>query len=71
MRKQAGVSWNEQIRGARKSAGLTQVELAEKVGVQPRQVQRIEAGEDFPSRVTLERLCEVLGIRIIFPASGR
>ena len=50
----------------RKSAGLTQRQLAEASGVNIRQIQKIEAGEIQIGNITLQnaaRLASVLGIR--------
>lgn len=45
------------VRTARESAGLTQDELAEKIGKSQRWVSAIEAGEiKFPRKATLERM---------------
>ena len=48
--------------GARTRAGLTQAEVARRVGVQLEVYGRIERGEMFPSVPTLRRLCVTLGI---------
>jgi putative transcriptional regulator len=51
------------LRDARKEAGLTQVELAEKAGVRQATISDIEKGKttrlDLP---VLERLCAALGV---------
>jgi len=56
------------IIAARKKAGLTQAELAERMGAKQSQVARLEAGTTNPSRKTLERVAEATGshLRIIF-----
>lgn len=47
---------------ARRRAGLTQAEVARRVGVQLEVYGRIERGEVFPSVPTLRRICVALGI---------
>ena len=47
---------------ARARAGLTQAEVARRVGVQLEVYGRIERGEVFPSVPTLRRICVVLEI---------
>ena len=46
----------------RKSQNLTQEKLAEKIGINLRQLARIEAGERFVTADTLFNICKVLGI---------
>lgn len=48
------------IKDLRKAKGYTQSELADKVGVKLRQVQRWEAGEGLPEKKHLDKLVEVL-----------
>ena len=54
------------LREARKAAGLTQVELAEKAGVRQATISKIEKGKttriDLP---VIERLCAALGVKEI------
>jgi DNA-binding XRE family transcriptional regulator len=42
------------------SAGLTQVELAKRVGVRPETISRLEAGKHLPRVETMERIDRVL-----------
>ena len=44
------------VREIRKLRGLSQERLAEKVGVDPKQISRIEGGKSAPSFETLESL---------------
>ena len=44
------------VREVRKSRGLSQERLAEKVGVDPKQISRIEGGKSAPSFETLESI---------------
>ena len=48
----------------RKSKSLTQFELAEKIGLNEKQISRIEAGQNYPTYMTFVKLIEVLDIDI-------
>ena len=48
------------IKGLRKQAGLTQEQLAERVGLDSRHLSRLEVGRHFPSLDTLERIAKEL-----------
>lgn len=48
----------------RKSKRLTQFELAEKVGLNEKQISRIEAGLNYPTYLTFVKLLKVLEINI-------
>lgn len=50
------------IKKYRKLNNLTQEELAEKIGISTRQIQRLEKGSDIPSFTTLQKLVLVLNI---------
>lgn len=52
----------EAARAARLRLGLTQAEVAEKVGLKPGVYGRVERGMMMPSVPTLRRMCETLGI---------
>lgn len=51
----------EWVNGARRSAGLTQRELAEKSGVPQPTIARIESGKQMPRADTLDRLLRACG----------
>jgi transcriptional regulator with XRE-family HTH domain len=51
------------LRDARKRLGLTQEEVAERSGVHPTEVSRIEAGKRDPRISTLLRLARALEVR--------
>lgn len=52
------------IKKARENAGLTQEQLAEKVGVHPSYVSRIERGkEDNPTREVLRNIAKLLNVK--------
>lgn len=50
------------LKELRKSRGLTQEKLAEKLDISPRQLTRIETGDNFPSPETLAKLSYILNI---------
>lgn len=52
---------------ARSRAGLTQEELAERMGTTQPVVARLESGRIRPSTRTLERLAQATGSRLIIP----
>lgn len=52
------------LRKLRKGCDLKQHELAEKTGVDPRTISRIEVGGNYPSFELLEKLSQVLGCEI-------
>ena len=63
-----------QILTARRSAGLTQVDLASRSGIGQSEISRIERGEGNPTVETLSRLGRSLKLELQFvdtaPASG-
>lgn len=54
--------FGEQLKTLRKLANLTQEQLSENIGINLRQLARIEAGESFVSSDTLYNICKVLNI---------
>jgi DNA-binding XRE family transcriptional regulator len=52
----------EHIREARRKAGLTQKELAQRSGLRQSHISRLERGRHSPSFVTLEKIAHALGI---------
>lgn len=50
----------ENIKKARKTAGMTQKELAEKLDVYPKDISRWENGERTPSAIALGNVCKAL-----------
>jgi len=53
------------IISARSKAGLSQAELAERMGTKQPVVARLESGNSNPSYHTLERIAEATGSRLI------
>lgn len=52
------------IIGARARAGLTQAELAERMGTSQSAIARLESGKSRPSVATLEKLAQATGSRL-------
>lgn len=63
-------SIGERIRGARKSAGLSQVDLARKIGVSQPAIATWESGVHDPRRVVLAKLADALSISPEWLAAG-
>ena len=49
---------------ARKNAGMTQQELAERTGIAQGDISKLETGRANPSLKTLQRLAEGMGMRL-------
>ena len=52
------------IKDFRKMKNLTQFELAEKIGINEKQISRIEVGLNCPTYITFAKLVEILDINI-------
>ena len=52
------------VREARSRAGLTQSQLAERLGAHQSSIARYESGDVRPDLETLERICAVAGFRL-------
>lgn len=50
------------IRNLRSKQGMTQTELARRVGVSVNAVSAWETGKTFPPKDTIKRICEALGV---------
>ena len=57
-------SLGERIVGLRKKQGLTQVQLAEKLGTEHAQIGRLERGETNSTIIILRRIAKELGISV-------
>lgn len=53
---------SESIKKARKDAGITQAELAERLGITPQMISQYERGSKKPSFETAEKIFNALGI---------
>lgn len=58
------------VKSKRQSLGLTQIELAERVGVSRTYLADIEAGRYIPSVKVLAKIAEALSLSIFFTESG-
>lgn len=54
----------ERIRAVRKAAGVTQRELAERLGIFYQQISQYERGERNPKYETVEKIADALGISV-------
>ncbi len=54
----------EQLRYLRKEQDLTQENLAEKIGVHPTYIGKIEGGKSNPSTITLFKLSRALKVKL-------
>lgn len=52
------------IRELRKSKGLNQDQLSEKIGIDPKHLSRVELGKSFPYMETLEAVAKALEVEI-------
>ena len=55
----------EILRKARKEAGMTQSELAEKIGADKAYVSRVEHGRTIPTVSTFYRIVAALGMQVV------
>jgi len=53
------------IKELRKMRGLTQEQLSQKIGIDPKSLSRIEVGGSFPSFETLDKLANVLQVELV------
>jgi transcriptional regulator with XRE-family HTH domain len=58
------VDIHDRIRRWRESQGITQAEMARRVGVHPSAVCKWESGEQDPLLGNLEKVAEVLGVKL-------
>ena len=54
----------EKIKKKRKDLGLSQMELAEKVGMKRQYIGALEQGERIPTIKTLVKICDALGLEV-------
>ena len=66
MRKYSRIPKNigKRMQKYRKEKGLSQVEMAEKIGVSPTYIGFIEQGVRNPSIATLDKIARVLGVKL-------
>ena len=61
---------NERIRDLRKSAGMTQAELARRIGLTQNFVAMIESGAREPGDRTIRDICQAFGVNEIWLRTG-
>lgn len=64
------MEFNERLRGARKQARMTQVELAEKAGIAVNSVRLYEAGKIVPKLDTIEKIAGALSVDVNWLLNG-
>ena len=62
MLEEFNLTLGEKIHALRRARGMTQEELAKKVGIQPYQISAYESGKNLPSLTTFEWICKALDI---------
>ncbi len=65
------MEWNERLAAARKSAGLTQEQLGELVGVTRQAVSKWESAQTVPDAVTIAQVCQALRVSADYVLLGR
>jgi len=61
----------EQVRAARERSGLTQAQLAARIGSTQPAIARLEAGGVTPNLATLRRIAAALGMELVVQLRGR
>jgi transcriptional regulator with XRE-family HTH domain len=67
----ADVSFGRLLRALRRDAGLSQRQLAERIGTTQSAIARLEAGRTEPKIATLTRLADALGCDLTLSVAGR
>ena len=58
--------FSEKLKKARRDAGLSQAELADRIGVTPRSLTDYECGRAVPRRAKIERMADELGVTVLY-----
>ena len=66
-----GFELAERVRQARERLGITQAELAKRIGSTQPAMARLEAGGSTPSFVTLRRIAAALGLELVVELRAR
>ena len=61
----------ERIGRLRQEKGLTQVALAEKLGISSQAISKWERGQTFPDLSRLDELSELLGVAVAYLLTGQ
>ena len=56
-------SLGESVKKRRRALGISQEELADRIGRDPRSIVAIETGNRNPTLKTLHKLCKALGVK--------
>ncbi|MFP4449195.1 MAG: helix-turn-helix domain-containing protein [Bacteroidales bacterium] len=62
--------WGERIKRIRQSSGLSQAELAEKVGVSHTTMNRIEKGKSIPDMIMISNLSNLFDVSLTWLVTG-
>ena len=54
----------KKIKALRKTRGMTQIQLADALGLERASISNYETGRRYPSLVQLEAICKVLGVSL-------
>jgi transcriptional regulator with XRE-family HTH domain len=60
-KRKRNMAANYRLKAARVLKGLTQLQLAEKLGLEEHEISRLETGRSTPDGPTKQRIAEVLG----------
>lgn len=58
------VKFGKRMRELRKISGLTQEQMAEKIGIEPPNISKIENGMHFPQPDKIEKIASALNVKI-------
>jgi transcriptional regulator with XRE-family HTH domain len=64
MRSMSETTFAERLRGLRARVALTQAELAQRAGIDPATVARLEQSQTAPRPTTIRKLARALGVEL-------
>lgn len=64
------MSFSERLKEARKKVGLSQKQLADKLGTSPQNLNQYESGKRNPKKKTVEKLAEALKLEYAYSDTG-
>ena len=62
--------FNQRLKMARCARGITQVQIAKRIGVTPNTYSRYETGLNEPNLLNLVRICDILGVKSDYLLTG-
>lgn len=65
LKAQRRFALGQSVKAARAGAGLTQAQLAQRMGTTQSAIARVEAGRRYPSVETLDQIAQATGTRLI------